>query len=229
MMKPVLSVVLGCMASLCLQASARATVVSAPPTEPEVFTGTYAPLLTQSDGALLFGANLPAAYGGQFVPGERSLFDTATTAAPSMYSATVDVPIGATNLHASVFSVYDTADDLVTLALDNAVAASILGEGFSTVFTTTGYNNETTLATAIVDNDVSYLKNFFEAYVGDFPAIAAGADTASGTLVNFSDATLGGTAELGFTPAPEPSTWATMIGGLALLGGVQRLRRARRA
>ena len=28
---------------------------------------------------------------------------------------------------------------------------------------------------------------------------------------------------------PEPSTWATMIGGLALLGGAQRLRRARRA
>ena len=28
---------------------------------------------------------------------------------------------------------------------------------------------------------------------------------------------------------PEPSTWATMIGGLALLGGAQRLRRPRRA
>ena len=217
-MKPILSVALGCLASLCLQTSASAVTSVGPPTEPEVFTGTYTPLEAQSDGVLLFGANLPAAYGGQFNAGERSLFHTAPALTPSMYNATVAVPVGATNMRASVFSVYDTTDDLVTLALDNTVAASILGEGFSTVFATAGYNDETTLETAIVNDDTSYLKGFFDTYVSDFPAIAAGATTASGTLVNFSAAALGGTAELNFTPAPEPSTWAALcVGGGSLL------------
>ena len=223
-MKPLFAATLGCMVSLLACAPLRAQ--SSGTTQSETFTGVYDPTLVQNDGVVVYGATVS----GTFAPAQHTLFTT-SPASSTTYTETIQVPNGATGMEASVFSVYDTTNNYVTLALSSAAYSAALNQPFDMVFTDsnymgTAYNNEATLAGAIESDNATYLETFFTLYKSDFPTVSG--TTPTGDLINFSNGSYGGTATLTVSPAPEPSTWAVIGAGAAGLL-ILRRRRALRA
>ena len=111
----------------------------------------------------------------------------------------------------------------MTLTLDPTYALSVVG-GNSTAFSTAfGGTNEATIASYIQgaaggnSTAATALTGFFNTYSADFPLVSS-TNSATGTLVTFSNGAVGGSAALSLAPVPEPSTWTLLGLGVAGLG-----------
>ena len=217
------------LSALCLTTAVFATrSQAATATQPEAFSGVYTTTtFTQYDGVALYGST----NGGNFTSLTLPVFTSvAANTSVNLGPATVQVPVGASNLHVAVCSVYGSpASSTVSLTLDSTYALSIVG-GNSTAFSTAfGGTNEATIASYIQgaasgnSTAATALEGFFNTYSGDFPLVNS-MNSATGTLVTFSNAAVGGSASLSLTPAPEPSTWALLGLGAAGLGLALRCR-----
>ena len=197
-------------------------------TQPESFSGMYNPTtFTQYDGVALYGATSGTSFTSLTLPVFTSITLNSNT---SLGPATVQVPTAANNLRVAVFSLYGSpTSSTVTLTLDPTYAASITtggGMAFATAFPGV---NEATISTyiqgALTGNTAAAtaLETFFNTYNADFPLVTD--SHATGTLVTFSNAAVGGSAGLNLSPVPEPSAWMMVIAGLAGIAVLQRRRR----
>jgi hypothetical protein len=109
-----------------------------------------------------------------------------------------------------VIGLYDETNKLVTIGMTSSYAGSVIGNtDFNTQFSPF---TENAIATALLSNDTATLSTFFfdtafhaEIHINN-----------SGPLVNFSNATDGGSLSATIVPEPSPSLLAD-FGALALV------------
>ena len=189
----------------------------------------YAPTTyTQYDGVAVYGSTNSDT--GSFTSLTLTVFGSVAANSSQMLGpTTVDVPVGATNLRVGVFSVYGSQmSSTVSLTLNSTAASNLNGTAFSTDFS--GFN-EATIASDILTNRQWQLDGrrrrrprtwnlFFNTYNSDFPLVDTMTNTASGTIVTFSNAAAGGSASLDLThlcPSRPPGRcWASAAGLLGL-------------
>ena len=166
---------------------------------------TIAPSNSLTHVYFLFGTNGSTLYNVTVVPAPDLVGGTSTTETFSVDLPTFDDAY-------AVVGLYDETNKLLTIGLNTAAAQYYVGNtNFDGTFGNAaefGFYSEDTIATALLSNDTATIVNAFQSEDG-FP-IPLGD---SGTLVNFSNASDGGSVSAEVI-VPEPSSIQLLCSGM---------------